>query len=91
MDLDNQIEICSYHYQKWKELAFSSDNLSESRKCLRKAFFWLELQTAFITLFAVERLKGHDPEFKTKLISAKANLSKKLVEYAKEILNELNF
>ena len=57
---------------------------------MKRAFFWLELQTAFITLFAIEKTNGNDSKAELKLISAKANLSKKLAEYAKEILNELN-
>jgi len=57
---------------------------------LGRAFFWLELQTAFIALFAIEKTNGDDPKAELKLISAKANVSKKLAEYAKEILNELN-
>lgn len=90
MNINYQVNLCSNYYKKWKNLAFSSNNLEESKKCLERAFFWLELQTAFITLFAIEKLKGNDPKAKLKIISAKANLSKKLAEYAKDILNELN-
>lgn len=89
MTLRHQINLCSQHYKKWKDLALSAKNLDESRKCLNRAFFWLELQTAFITLFAIEKT-CNDPKTELKLISAKANLSKKLAEYAKEILKELN-
>ena len=89
MKLQHQIDLCSHHYQKWKSLAFSTNDLEESKKCLERAFFWHELQTAFITLFAIEKLNENDPKTELKIISAKANLSKKLAEYAKEILNEL--
>lgn len=90
MSLKRQLCLCTEHYKKWKSLALSANSLGESRKCLKRAFFWLELQTAFITLFAIEKTNGNDSKAELKLISAKANLSKKLAEYAKEILNELN-
>lgn len=90
MTLEHQLSLCTNHYKKWKGLALAADSLTESRKCLDRAFFWLELQTAFIALFAIEKTNGDDPKAELKLISAKANVSKKLAEYAKEILNELN-
>ncbi|HKZ45087.1 MAG TPA: hypothetical protein VJ343_00080 [archaeon] len=88
MTLKDQINLCSEHYDKWKNLALSAEGLDESRKCLEKAFFWLELQTAFITLFAIENT-FQDSKVEKKLMIAKANLSKKLAEYAKEIISEL--
>lgn len=91
MSIGNQIALCSQHYQKWKGLALNSQNTVESRKALERAFFWLELQTAFITLHAIEQMKGRDPTVKRRLIIAKANLSKKLADYADEILNEVRF
>lgn len=87
MDLKHQINLCSKHYRKWKGLALSSKSLEESRKYFEHAFFWLELQTAFIALWSIEKIKT-DPESKLKIISAKANLSKRLVDYAEQILNE---
>lgn len=90
MRLD-QIELCSHYYQKWKNLSLSADTIEESRKCLERAFFWLELQAAFIILFAIEKVSNQDKEVKKKLILAKINLSKRLVEYANEILKELKF
>lgn len=89
MPLESQLSLCTEHYEKWKSLALSANSLVESKKCLERAFFWLELQTAFITLFTMEKT-CNDPKTELKLISAKANLSKRLAEYAKEILNELN-
>jgi len=89
MNVEDQISLCSQNYQKWKGLALSSQNREESRKSLERAFFWLELQTAFITLIAAEQSKGNDPVFKRKILVAKARLSKKLAEYAENILNEI--
>jgi hypothetical protein len=89
MNLGEQLSICSEHYQKWKSVALNSFNKVETRKALDRAFFWLELQSAFIALHAVERTGGNNEETRRKLFTAKANLSKKLAEYAKEILSEL--
>jgi hypothetical protein len=57
---------------------------------MEKAFFWLELQAAFVALFAIEQTKGKEPKVKRQLVIAKTNLSKRLADYASEILNELN-
>ena len=90
MFTQSQMSMCSQHYQKWKNLALNTKSLAESRKCMEKAFFWLELQTAFFTLFTIERTEKRSPDTEMKIMTAKANLSKRLAEYAKEILNELN-
>jgi hypothetical protein len=89
MDVRNEILLCSENYQKWKSLALSSNNSGEGRKFLEKAFFWLEIQSAFITLFAAEEARGKDPAFKKKLMIAKASLLKRLSNYAEKTLNEM--
>jgi len=89
MDVKSQASTCSEHYNKWKSLALSSRTPEDSRKCLEKAFFWLELQTAFLVLFALEKTRGSDSNAKEKIMLAKARLCKKLAEYAKQTLNEI--
>jgi hypothetical protein len=89
MDLRQQIDMCSEHYQKWKSAALNSLDRDEAKKAMERAFFWLELQSAFITLRAVELTTGNDEEKREKILTAKAKLSRRLIEYAKEILNEL--
>jgi hypothetical protein len=89
MNLLEQIDICSEHYQKWKSIALNSLDRNEATKAMQRAFFWLELQAAFITLHAIELVAGNDKEKKERILEAKTKLSRKLVEYAKEILNEL--
>ncbi|MDI6798643.1 MAG: hypothetical protein QMD12_01435 [Candidatus Aenigmarchaeota archaeon] len=89
--MENQIELCSYYYQKWKNSALSATAIEEARKCFEKAFFWLELLTVYIALWSIERTKGNEPEIRQKIITAKLNLSKKLTEYAKRILSEIQF
>lgn len=91
MNFVEEISICSQNYEKWKSLALSSTNTEESKKYMEKAFFWLELHSAFVLLASAEETKGKDPAFKEKLMIAKARLSKKLSEYAKKLLNDINF
>jgi hypothetical protein len=64
--------------------------MQESQRYLDKAFFWLELQTAFITLFAAEQTNGSNPGVKRKIFTAKANLTRKLANYCDQTLKELN-
>ena len=90
MSLETQIELCSENYQKWKNLALNASDLSKSKRYLEKAFFWLELQSAFVVLWSVEKSNGKDKNTNRKLIIAKTNLSKKLADYAQQTLNEIN-
>jgi hypothetical protein len=83
MTIESQIKICNDNYQRWKQLALNGE-----RKAVERAFFWLELQTAFIALHSIEQTH-QDGESKEKLIMAKVNLSNKLADYAKEILKEM--
>jgi hypothetical protein len=89
MSFEDQLEICSFHYNKWKNAALVAENKEEIRKNLEKAFFWLELQTAFIALNSVEKYQGKDPKMKNKLLIAKTNLSKKLANYANQVMDEM--
>lgn len=88
MPIEQQISLCSKQYNKWKQLALASQSLSEVKRCLEKALFWLELQTAFVALWSVERARGSNPVVKRRLITAKTNLSKKLADYADKIIKE---
>jgi flavin-dependent dehydrogenase len=78
--------ICNKYYKKWKEIALKTLD----RKAVERALFWLEMQNAFTALHFIEQLRN-DRESKIKIIKAKAILSKKLADYAKEILKDLNF
>jgi phage-related protein len=68
-------------------MALTSNDI-KARQAMERAFFWLELQTAFIALHALEQSRN-DIKTKRKLIIAKTNLSKKLAEYANETLREI--
>jgi len=89
MTLETQLEMCAEHYKKWKQAALEAKDLPEGKKALEKAFFWLELHSAFIVLNAVEQVNGKDPKIRNKILIAKTTLSKKLANYANEVLDEL--
>ena len=89
MPIETQIDTCNEHYQMWKDKALFTNDIHEAKKAVERAFFWMELRSAFLFLLSVEKTKGNDSEVKNKLIQAKVNLSKKLSEYARELLNEI--
>lgn len=90
MSIETQIATCTEHYKMWKDKALFTNDIYEARKAIERAFFWLELRSAFLFLLAVEKTKGNDREVKSKLLTAKVNLSRKLTEYLKQIINELS-
>lgn len=87
MALDTQIVTCGENYQMWKDKSLVTNDIYQARKALERAFFWMELRSAFLFLLAVEKTKGNDRETKDKLIAAKINLSKKLSEHLREMIN----
>lgn len=91
MAIGNQIATCSEQYSRWKRMALDAKTLTAVKECLDKALFWLELQTAFVALWSVEQTRGKDPTVKRKLIFAKANLSKRLADYAQKTLEEIGW
>lgn len=90
MTIETQIATCSEHYQMWKEKALFANDICQAQKAVERAFFWMELRSAFVFLRMVEMNKGNDSQVKEKLIKAKVNLSKKLTQYANELLSEIN-
>ncbi len=91
MSIRNQVSTCSEQYSKWKKLAMDADTVSGVKECLNKALFWMELQTAFVTLWSIEKTNVNNSAAKMELIKAKTNLSKKLADYAQKTLEELNW
>lgn len=88
--LEQDIQLCSSNYQKWKNLALNTNNLEDARKAVQKALFWIELHSAYITLWSIEQARGENPEMKNKIILAKIQICKRLVDYAEVLLNEIN-
>ena len=87
MDLKEQLEICYKNYKKWKELAFSSKGV-ESQKAMERAFFWLEMHSAFFVIGAIERTRKMSREDVVKLIQLKSKLVERLAEYAKTLIED---
>jgi hypothetical protein len=90
MNLQEKLELCSSYYKKWKEKALSSQNLEQIKSAMQKAFFWIELHSAFLILEAMDQ-KSNNPENLKRIILARANLAKKLVEYSEKILEEIKW
>ena len=88
LSIQDQIAICNENYLRWKNEALASSG-RKAKKAMEKAFFWLEVQTAFTILHAIEKTSPKDEETVKQLIKAKVKLSKRLSEYAEEILKEL--
>lgn len=86
MSVESQIATCDDRYQTWKNKALFTNDIYEARKAVERAFFWMELRSAFLFLLSVEQAKGNDEETKDKLLKAKINLSKKLSLYTRELL-----
>ncbi len=89
MTLETQIGTCTEHYNMWKDKALFTNDIYQAKKAVERAFFWMELRSAFLFLLSIEKTKGNDSETKEKLIKAKLNLSRKLTEYIKERLQEI--
>jgi len=87
MDLKEQLEICYKNYKKWKELAFSLNDI-EARKAMERAFFWLEMHSAFFAIGAIERTRKMSREDVVKLIQLKSKLVERLAEYAKTLIED---
>ncbi|MCD6402943.1 MAG: hypothetical protein J7K98_01285 [Candidatus Aenigmarchaeota archaeon] len=83
------IEICTSHYNYWKKKAIDESDPVERKKAIERAFFWLETQTSFLILWAIENSKIEDETVKKRVMKARANLSKKLIEYAENVLKDL--
>jgi hypothetical protein len=87
MDVKQQLEICYNNYKKWKELAFSLSG-KESKKAMERAFFWLEMHSAFFAVGTLEKGRKMDKEDMLKLIQLKAKLIERLTEYAKTLVED---
>ncbi len=86
MEKAEKLRICLSNYEKWKKLAMQARSLEDAKKFMKRAFFWIELQSAFSFLENVERI--NDESVRKKIILAKSNLIKKLSDYAKQLLDE---
>ena len=81
--------MCQSNYDYWKKKALESKDKNELKKALEKAFFWLETQTSLVVLWSLEHFNNQNEEFKKRIMKARANLSKKLLEYARSLLEEM--
>jgi hypothetical protein len=89
MSVETQVATCTENYNMWKTKALSTSDVYQARKAVERAFFWMELRSAFLFLMTIEKTAS-SKEVKDKLIRAKLNLSKKLSDYLKEIIREMS-
>jgi hypothetical protein len=87
MEIKQQLEICYRNYKKWKELAFSLSG-EESQKAMERAFFWLEMHSAFFAVGALEKSRKMNKEDVLRLIQLKSKLVERLAEYAKTLVED---
>ncbi len=88
MTIETQLATCNDGIQRWKEKALLSNDVNEVKKAMERAFFWMELRSAFIFLHTIEQ-SMENKETREKIIRAKINLSRKLSEHAKELLSQI--
>ena len=77
-----RIGRCARRYEYWKKIALSTSDERRRIDSMKKAFFWLELCSAFLLLKIAED-RGKD------MTKAKVRISEKLAKYAEEILKEI--
>ncbi len=87
MNLREQLEICYKNYKKWKDLAFSLSG-NESRKAMERAFFWLEMHSAFFAIGTLEKTRKMSRDDVVRLIQLKSKLVERLAEYAKTLIDD---
>ncbi|MEM5834922.1 MAG: hypothetical protein QXQ69_03685 [Candidatus Aenigmatarchaeota archaeon] len=85
----NELEFCTEKYKKWRNIALNSENLEEAKKAAERAFFWLELYSAYLAILSAEKLAKHNKKLKNKIFAARIKICKKLNEYSKQMLNDL--
>lgn len=85
----NELEFCTEKYKKWKEIALNSVSLEEAKKAAEKAFFWLELYSAYLAVLTMENFGKNDLKSKNKIFLARIKICKKLNEYSKQMIEEL--
>jgi len=83
------IDTCSSHYEYWKKEVLNASDSVSRKKAMERAFFWLEAQSSLLILWTIENMNENNSETQQKIFDAKTNLSRKLIDYAEDILKEL--
>lgn len=85
IDLQKQISMCARHHAKWKRAASFARDKEQRKRYIDRAIFWLDMQADLVSLWSVERIVPKNSD----AISQKANLSRKLANYAKDMLGDI--
>lgn len=89
VDLQKQISMCARHHAKWRRAAAFTRDAGQRKRYLERALFWLDTQTELVALWSADRKNPENPQIMDKVISDKANLSRKLAEYTKGMLDDM--
>ena len=84
------IDMCSKHYNEWKDEALKAETKEEMLKYINKSFFWMELQSNLIVLWTVENSFKDDAKIQAKVGDAEANINKKIMDYIDTVFKDLN-
>ena len=86
-DIQRHISMCTRHHVRWKRMVGFARTERERERYLERAVFWLEMQTALVSLWAAEQ-KASGPEMKRRLVEAKSNLLVRIASYGRTIEDE---
>lgn len=86
-NLQRHIGMCTKNHARWKRMASFARTREERDRYIERSIFWLEMQTALVSLWAVEQ-KSNDVESRKILTEAKSNLLVKIANYGKTIEDE---
>jgi hypothetical protein len=84
------VEMCSKHYNDWKDHCLKADTMEEMVKYFNKSFFWLELQSNLLVLWAIENSFSEDAKIQEKVMAAETNINKKIMDYIDSVFKDLN-
>lgn len=87
VDIQRHIGMCARHHAKWKRMMDFAKTREDREKYLERSLFWLKMQSALVSLWAMEQNAG-DNESKRKLVEAKTNLFVKLASYGRTIAED---
>ena len=84
------VDMCSKHYNEWRDQALKAETKEEMMKYLNKSFFWMELQSNLLVLWTVENSFSEDQAIQDKVILAETNINKKIMDYMDTVFKDLN-
>lgn len=88
MSIEDTLLLCSKNYTEFKKIAEREKNIEVKLRYYKKALFWLENYVAILSIILSEEKISNEEDLE-KIEKAKKALIKKLSNYLKELMNEL--